>query len=505
LDFESIIFRSAGDIGEIDHDNDIFEDFSLKKIFKGIMGNIPDTDFEKLLYTPVPDMDNIIYRQDIFRDLRNPKILKALTQFSEDSSMIFYNINKLGDLYRLQRERWLLDSVSLYCNSLLTLYNELNDANIVSEGLRGVREYIGKYMESNEFKSLMTDTSHLENSMSSLRYMMTIRGVRITVRRDREFDDYGHEVIELFSRFLDDDEVDYGYSAKSGFGHVEAAVVELVSKLYPEQFNTLKEFYKLRINFMDPVIKKFMHEIDFYLKYLRYIRPMEESGLSFCIPEILPTREKMYCTDFFDMALADKLIKHQRIPVTNSFLIDQHSHIIIVTGPNNGGKTTFARAFGQAHYLALLGFPIPGKEAAILKADNIYSHFEKSEDPGNYMGRLEEELVRIHGILQSADDKSLIIINEMLSSTTLKDGIEIGKSIIEKIREKGSICLYVTFIHELSEFPGTKSYVSQVDRHNPDIRTYRIIGQKSNGMAYANALAEKYGVTYDTLRRRIKQ
>ena len=51
--------------------------------------------------------------------------------------------------------------------------------------------------------------------------------------------------------------------------------------------------------------------------------------------------------------------------------------------------------------------------------------------------------------------------------------------------------------------PGTRSYVSQVDKKNPEMRTYRILPTKSDGMAYAKALAEKYGVTYEMLRRRI--
>ena len=503
MNFESIIFRSNKAVGEINHTNELFEDLSLKTIFKGILGNVANQDFKEVLYKPLDSIEDIVYRQQIFNDLRNPQIFNAIKQFSETSSTIFYNIGKLGDLYNLQRERWLLDSIYMYCNALNNLYNELNEYSIVSEGLKGIREYIGQYMESKELKSLEDETKELEMDLSSIKYMMTIKGVKITVRKDQESDNYATEVEKIFSKFLDGDAVDSGNNLKSGFGHVEAALVELVSSLYPRQFNRLKEFYKRRFNFLEPTIARFMHEIDFYLKYLKYIEPMEESGLSFCIPQIQQDPQRMYCIDFFDVALAKKLADHKRIPVLNSIMADQDSHIIIVTGPNNGGKTTFARAFGQAHYLALLGFPIPGKSASILKVDRIYSHFEKSEVPENAMGRLEEELERMHYILDNATDKSLIIVNEMLSSTTLKDGIEIGKNIIGKIREKGSLCLYVTFIHELAELPGTRSYVSQVDKKNPEVRTYKILPKKSDGMAYARALAEKYGVTYEILRRRI--
>ena len=66
-----------------------------------------------------------------------------------------------------------------------------------------------------------------------------------------------------------------------------------------------------------------------------------------------------------------------------------------------------------------------------------------------------------------------------------------------------SICMYVTFIHELSDLPGVVSYVSQVDRKYPEKRTYKVLPMKSNGMAYAMALARKYNLTYEILKGRI--
>ena len=99
-----------------------------------------------------------------------------------------------------------------------------------------------------------------------------------------------------------------------------------------------------------------------------------------------------------------------------------------MTGPNNGGKTTFARSFGQAFYLAALGLPIPGTEARLFLADKIYTHFEKSEEPENLRGKLEDDLVRMRKILDLATERSIIIINEMLSSTTSNDAIQISQN-----------------------------------------------------------------------------
>ena len=92
----------------------------------------------------------------------------------------------------------------------------------------------------------------------------------------------------------------------------------------------------------------------------------------------------------------------------------------------------------------------------------------------------------------------------MLSSASVMDAVSIGTKIIEAVRAKGSLCVYVTFIDQLTRLKGTLSMVSQVDPDDPAIRTFKILRQESNGLAYARALAEKYGLTYERILERIK-
>ncbi len=507
MKYQDILFKEMGDEPETPKRcSEFLTDLNLDYIIGNIKGKKGEDYLEELFLKPLRNLQNIKYRQGVFMDLQNSDTLEIIRDFSSKMDKVTGYLSGIDRLYRYQAERWLLDSVQIYCECLISISGRLIVSEPVYEGLSSFSMYLKDYLNSESFQDLRKESQKIISDLNGIRFKMTISSGRIRVSKCHEEIDLGKEIRDLFSRFSTDQNSGSEELPRrsGGFSHVESAVLGMVAKLFPETFGEMVSFFEKNRNFIDAGIMDFYKGIKFYLFYIDFMDNFRLNGLDFCIPSLLNRNEGMILRQIYDVALAHSLLRRHGKIVPNDLTLNPGESIAVVTGPNHGGKTTFARSVGQIHYLASLGLPVPGKYVSISIPDVIFTHFEKEENIENLRGKLEDDLLRIHRILEKSSPNSLIIINEMLSSTTLKDSLMLGKRILEKIRAKGSLCLFVTFIDELAQTEGTVSLVGSVSPENPEVRTFIIERRPADGLAYAMALARKYSLTHDDIIRRVR-
>ena len=510
MTFHSILSAGVSDSTqtEISHAPPFFIDLNLDQIIDAITLGKDEYNLKPFYFTALHDLNTIHYRHEILRDLENALLFEHIASFAKQMRAVRADLAQGAKLYhRFQQQSWFLDTLWLYCDTINTLAHQLSSVDLRSSGLLAFRDYLTHHIQSARFTSLLAETKQLESDLSTVKYCVLIKGNGFKVRRYEAEIDYSANVEETFEKFKQGAVNSYAakFSSFPVVNSVEGKVLDFVALLYPDIFGNLDSYCTKNRDSLDERISRFDREIQFYLSYLEYIDQSRQAGLKFCYPHLSGTSKAVHASEVFDLALAHKLIREKSSVVCNDFYLEGKERIIVVSGPNQGGKTTFARTFGQLHYLASLGCLVPGREAQLFLCDSLFTHFEKEEDIKNLRGKLEDDLFRIHQILTKITSQSIVIMNESFTSTTLTDAIFLSKNVLETIIQLDSLCVCVTFIDELASLSEkTVSMVSTVIPKNPASRTYKVLRMPADGLSYAISIAEKYGLTYLSLKERIK-
>ncbi len=509
MTFHSILFDGAETSTAIDERDApaCFADLNLEQVIDAITAGKEEYNLKPFFHAPLTTVDAITYRHEVLRDLEGDAVFGYITAFAQEMRAMRDHLAQADRLrYKYQKQGWFLDAVAIYCEAVGRLAHDLNLGDIRSRGLLAFREYLTNYAESDSFKSLVAETTQLEADLSGVRYCLNIKGNSVKVTAYDSEADYSAEVERTFAKFKQGAVKDYrvGFPGGPDMNHVEARALDLVTRLSPDIFLALNEYCERQREYLDGALGTFDREVHFYVAYREYVDLFKPAGLPFCYPRVSDRSKEVYAREAFDVALANKLVRKNASVVCNDWYLKNPERIFTVSGPNQGGKTTFARTFGQLHYLASLGCPVPGREAQLFLFDRLFTHFEKEEDLTNLSGKLEDDLMRIHEILERATGNSLVIMNESFTSTTLRDALFLGKKVLEQIVQLDLLCVYVTFVDELANLGETTvSMTSTVEPENPAVRTYKVVRRAADGLAYAAAIAEKYGLTYEGLRGRI--
>ncbi len=504
----SVLYPSAQpSVAENDQPPACFHDLNLDQVVDWVTASKQEYRLKPYYFTAVQDEATIRFRQEIVRDLLGETTLKKLQAFAEQMALVRRYRKLAAEIYHQNhREGWQLEAALAYVRAVDRLAEDLSAADLNSQGLRAFRQALQDYIASAAFQQLKNEAEQLKRELSEVQYCILIKDTTVKVRKYEGEADYSIEVEKTFEKFKQGAVKDYSVKLNivSSMNHVEAQILDLVARLYPQLFERLHRFCADHSEFAADFVLTFDRQMQFYLAYLETILPLMESGLKFCLPSVSQESKELMAAEAFDLALAIQLRSEISRIVPNDFHLSGQERVIIVSGPNQGGKTTFARMFGQLHYLACLGLPVPGREARLFCFDTIFTHFEQEEDIRKLRGKLNEELARMRQIFEQATPQSLLILNEPFNSTTLRDALFLSHKIMRRILELDSLCVWVTFLTELaSASEKTVSMVSTVDAEDASRRTFRILRRPADGLAFAITIAEKHRLTYRQLKERI--
>lgn len=486
-----------------------FADLHLDDIVSALTTGNEASEVARVFSAPLRSVATIGYRHEVFRDLEDAALREAILAFGAEMTTVHRRLQHASQArYATDQQRWQLSAAGAFVAAVAALNDCLGALRPRSAGLSAFRDYLASYVASEAFATLVADTQRVRTAIEGVRYRLRIHGPKVTVTRFRDEPDFGAEVLRTFAKFSQGGAgkpYEWRFDQESDMDHVEAAILERVAHLDPGPFAALHTYAERHRDLVDPTIGRFDREVRFYLAWLDFTDGVRRgSGLPFCYPQVSETAREVEACAIFDIALAASLVKERRSVVSNDLELRSGERVVLVSGPNQGGKTTFARAIGQLHHLARIGVPVPGRSVSLPLVEAIFTHFERQEQVENLTSKLEEDLRRIHAILEQAAPRSLLVMNESFTSTTVADQLVIGRRILRRILDGGLICVIVTFLDELASLdPAIVSMVAAIDPDDDTRRTFSIVRRPPDGLAHALAIAEKHRLTYPRLTERL--
>lgn len=231
-------------------------------------------------------------------------------------------------------------------------------------------------------------------------------------------------------------------------------------------------------------------ELAFYVGCLNLADSLRALGMPICFPSLLPAESKgRSWREMYDVSLA--LTKNAAV-VGNE--IDATGKLLhVITGANQGGKSTFLRSLGQAQLMAQSGMFVGAESFSAPIRCGVFSHFKKEEDTAMKSGKLDEELDRMSEIADHLEGGALILLNESFAATNEREGSEICRQITKALIENNVEVFSVTHLYTFAAaFLGDRqTQFLRAQRMENGERTFKVMPGEPLQTAFGEDLYRK--------------
>jgi MutS domain V len=217
-------------------------------------------------------------------------------------------------------------------------------------------------------------------------------------------------------------------------------------------------------------------ELAFYVGCSNLQRELERIGEKICFPTVAPVGQRdLSFVGLYDASLALSLGGK----VVGNDVNANQSDLVMVTGANTGGKSTFLRSIGMAYLMAQAGMFVPAETFSCAVSDGVYTHYKREEDATMNSGKWDEELSRMSGIVASVRPNSILLFNESFASTNEREGSEIAGQIVRALLDRHIRIFFVThlfhFAHSFFVSDATRVTFLRAERRPDGTRPYKLV------------------------------
>ncbi len=190
-------------------------------------------------------------------------------------------------------------------------------------------------------------------------------------------------------------------------------------------------------------------ELASYVGMLNLDDRLRDLGLPTCLPTAAPSPSALLgAEDLVDPGLALRTSSR----VVGNDIEPAEVSLLVVTGANQGGKSTFLRSLGIAELLMAAGLPVPARSFTSAVPAGVFTHFRREEDPAMTGGKFDEELARMNQIVDQLRPGSLLLCNESFAATNEREGSDVAEGVVDSLRAAGVRVALVTHMYDLARY-----------------------------------------------------
>ena len=458
------------------HERALMQDLEVDTLLRAMAGEDPfllEVARRALLAGFSNDVDTVRYRQAILKDcLKNPAVVRQLYDLTvetiEGRRKHWWGIssNFPGSVLRSS-----VDLMQMLMGMLRRLRDiaEAHAAEFESEGFVGLFSTLDTELDDEYFASVHDHLARLKFRAGVLVSASLGEGNAGTNYVLRQENGKGPNWLQ---RILGKGPPAYTFHLHPR----DEAGARIVSELRDRGINLVANALAQATEHVLSFFEMLWVELGFYVGCLNLRDRLATMGALMCFPEPAPLgMRRLCCSELYDVSLA---LTMGRSVVGNAVDADYKS-LVIITGANQGGKSTFLRSIGLAQLMMQCGMFVGAGSFAAELCNGLFVHYKREEDATMKSGKLDEELRRMSDIADAIGPNAILLFNESFASTNEREGSEIARQIVRALLEKRIKVVFVTHLYEFAHaFYRRKmedAIFLRAERQGDSTRTFKLI------------------------------